>query len=78
VLTKNNQKITHKSFVISSSQENERKPYFRKVSFLTLTFDLKNTKYRNVKPSARSMYVKYETYVVYSSKDNEGQPLFYK
>ena len=50
VRTNTNQNITYESSVINSNQENERKPFFTKV---TLTFNQKNLQSIEVKPSPR-------------------------
>jgi len=45
VLTKTNQNITYESSVINIYQQIERKAFlFTKVTFVTMTFDLNNTK----------------------------------
>jgi len=48
------------------------------VTFVSLTFDLKNTKSIEVKPSPRPIRMGNMKPGVNSSQDNEGKPLFYK
>jgi len=66
-------------YMKDSSQENEGKPFFTKVTFVTLTFDLKKTKTnRGQALTKTNTYVKYETYVVNISECNGGNHYFTK
>jgi len=83
VLTKTNQHVKYKSFVINSSQDNEQKPclhYFTNVTVVTLPFDLVNPKSIGVLSSLRpirTLHMKAKA-VINSSQENERTLFCYK
>jgi len=72
VLTKTNQHVKYKSFVINSSQDNEQKPclhYCTNVTLVTLPFDQVKPKSKGSCPSQGS--------VINSFQDNERKPSYF-
>ena len=81
LFTNAKQKITYKSSVINSSQENEAKPFYNKSDLCDL--DLWSKEHKIIRGKALTKTnkydsVNYKTSVVNSSQDNEVKPLLYK
>jgi len=76
-LTKVNQHVKHKNFVINISQDNEQNLMFYKVTFVTLIFDKSEPKI-NRGHVHTNLQVKYESSVINSFSDNEQKHCFTK